>query len=616
MGGPMMGLAQYTLDVPVVKGTSGILVLADGVRAGRETTCIKCGRCVEICPMYLMPNRISDYAEIDKFDQCDAVRREGLHRVRRVRLRLRREAADRAPREVREAQPREEEAGRGESMSATSVVSVSPHLRDRDSTAKVMWGVFIALVPALAAATYLFGWRALLLAAVSVAVSVATEALSQLVFKREITVSDGSAVVTGVLLAFTCPPQTPLWMVALGAFVAIFLVKQLFGGVGHNIFNPALTARAVMLASFPVVMTSWSAPVRSFLGGVDATAAASALGIVKEAAKAGTAAAMPYGYLDLLLGSVPGSLGETCKIALLLGAAFLFVRRIHRLEDPRHLPRQRRRAVLDRRPGPAVRAALRRPDPRRLLHGHRLCYLADHGQRPDHLRPRLRRHHVPHPELRRLPRGRLLRDPLHEPLLAPHRKLRAAKAFRRDPGPEGGRPVKDILKIVFILFVVCGLAAGSLSFVNLATKDRIAAFAKEEKLAAFQKIFPAAQSFTERPPADGGEARDWDAVAGGAVVGRVHLLKPQGYSGPIELVFGEDAAGTLTGMQVLSHTETPGLGAKITAAAWADQFKGRKQDQVALKKDDSGGAIDAIAAATISSRAVTRAVHDAMSGDF
>jgi len=213
-------------------------------------------------------------------------------------------------------------------MSATTVVSVSPHLRDRDNTAKVMWAVFGSLVPALAAATYLFGWRALLLAAVSVAVSMGVEVLSQLVFKREITVSDGSAAVTGLLLAFTCPPQTPVWMVALGAFVAIFLVKQLFGGVGHNIFNPALTARAIMLASFPVVMTSWSGPVRSVLSSVDATAAASALGIVKEAAKAGVPAAVPFGYLDLLLGNVPGSLGETCKIALLVGAAFLFVRKI------------------------------------------------------------------------------------------------------------------------------------------------------------------------------------------------------------------------------------------------------------------------------------------------
>jgi electron transport complex protein RnfD len=215
-------------------------------------------------------------------------------------------------------------------MSATTVVSVSPHLRDHDNTARVMWTVFVALVPALAAATFLFGWRALLVSAVAVGVSVGVEALSQLVLKREVSVADGSAAVTGLLLAFTCPPQTPLWMVGLGAFVAIFLVKQLFGGVGYNIFNPALTARAVMLASFPVAMTLWAAPVRSLaaLGGADATAAASALGIVKEAAIAGTPTVMPFGYLDLLLGNIPGSLGETCKIALLAGAAILFVRKI------------------------------------------------------------------------------------------------------------------------------------------------------------------------------------------------------------------------------------------------------------------------------------------------
>ena len=120
--------------------------------------------------------------------------------------------------------------------------------------------------------------------------------------------------------------------------------------------------------------------------------------------------------------------------------------------------------------------------------------------------------------------------------------------------------VKDILKIAAILFVVCGLAAGSLSFVNLATKDRLAAFAKEEKIAALRKIFPSAETFTERPKAGGGEVTDWDAVAGGAVIGSVHLLKPMGYSGAITLVFGEDASGALTGVQVLSHTETPGLG--------------------------------------------------------
>jgi Na+-translocating ferredoxin:NAD+ oxidoreductase subunit D len=212
-------------------------------------------------------------------------------------------------------------------MAATFIVSVSPHLRAHDNTARVMRAVSISLVPAALASIYIFGWRALLVMAVSIAVSVAAEVLSQLVFKRKITVQDGSAVVTGLLLAFTLPVQTPIWMVAAGAFTAIFLVKQLFGGIGHNIFNPALAARAVLLASFPVAMTAWSTPVLA-LGRVDATAAASALGMVKEAAKAGTAVSMPYGSLDLLLGAVPGSLGEVCKAALLLGAAFLLIRRI------------------------------------------------------------------------------------------------------------------------------------------------------------------------------------------------------------------------------------------------------------------------------------------------
>ncbi len=207
------------------------------------------------------------------------------------------------------------------------VVSVSPHLRDDVNARMVMRGVFVALCPAVIASVYIFGLPAALVIGVSVVTSLCTEVASQLVFKRKVTVGDGSAAVTGVLFAFVIPPQTPLWMVAMGAFLAIFLVKQLFGGLGYNIFNPALTARAILLSSFPVAMTSWIKPVLS-LGAVDAVSAASALGIVKEAARSGVPVQMPYGYMDLLLGNVPGSLGETCKIALLIGAAFLLIRGI------------------------------------------------------------------------------------------------------------------------------------------------------------------------------------------------------------------------------------------------------------------------------------------------
>ncbi len=167
--------------------------------------------------------------------------------------------------------------------------------------------------------------------------------------------------------------------------------------------------------------------------------------------------------------------------------------------------------------------------------------------------------------------------------------------------------MKDSLKLVMILFLVCGIAAGSLAFVNKATKDRIAGFAREEQLDALKKVLPEAESFTEKEP-----GKSWEAVKAGSAIGYVNLASIQGYSGPIGIVFGEDLAGTLTGVRVLSHTETPGLGAKITTDKFLDQFKGKKVEQVVLKKDDPAGAIDAISAATISSRAVTRAVREGL----
>jgi len=150
-------------------------------------------------------------------------------------------------------------------------------------------------------------------------------------------VTDGSAVVTGILLAFTLPPTTPLWMVAIGGFLAIFVAKQLFGGLGFNIFNPALAARAILLSSWPVAMTTWVKPVRTFMAAnavtsastvVDAVTGATPLGILKEAARVEGAAQSAYSHLNLLIGNIPGSLGETCKVALILGAILLFAYKV------------------------------------------------------------------------------------------------------------------------------------------------------------------------------------------------------------------------------------------------------------------------------------------------
>ncbi len=187
--------------------------------------------------------------------------------------------------------------------------------------------VCISLAPAALASVYIFGLNALFVIVVSVVTCVLTELLSNLVFRKEVTVTDGSAAVTGILFAFTLPPTTPLWMVVIGGFLAVFVAKQLFGGLGYNIFNPALAARAILLSSWPVALTTWVAPVKSFLA-VDAVTSASPLGIIKEASRAGGVAHSAYSYLDLFLGTIPGSLGETCKIALLLGATVLFVFKI------------------------------------------------------------------------------------------------------------------------------------------------------------------------------------------------------------------------------------------------------------------------------------------------
>jgi electron transport complex protein RnfD len=187
--------------------------------------------------------------------------------------------------------------------------------------------VCIALAPAALASVYIFGLNALLAIVVSVVTCVVTELLCNLVLRKEVTVTDGSAAVTGILLAFTLPPTTPLWMVVIGGFLAIFVAKQLFGGLGYNIFNPALAARAILLSSWPVAMTAWVSPVKSLLA-VDAVTSATPLGIIKEAPSAGGVAHSAYSYLDMLLGTIPGSLGETCKVALLLGATVLFVFKI------------------------------------------------------------------------------------------------------------------------------------------------------------------------------------------------------------------------------------------------------------------------------------------------
>lgn len=197
-------------------------------------------------------------------------------------------------------------------------VSASPHFRSRQTTSGIMLDVIIALVPSLVAAYIIFGVRTLILSAVSVIACVAFEYLSRRIMKRHNTISDLSAVVTGLLLAFNVPATMPVWMVIIGDFFAIVIAKQFFGGIGQNFVNPALIGRIVLMSSFPSKMGSFPEPLVSTVPLTSATPLASL--------KSG--ASPEQSLLGMFLGLRGGCLGEVCIAALLIGFVYLLVRKV------------------------------------------------------------------------------------------------------------------------------------------------------------------------------------------------------------------------------------------------------------------------------------------------
>lgn len=196
-------------------------------------------------------------------------------------------------------------------------LSTGPHLLCRESTRTLMLDVLIALVPTAAAGIYLFGTKAAWVLAVAVISAVLCEYAWQKLMKQPVRVSDLSAVVTGLILGLNLPAQAPLWLPAIGSAIAVLLVKQLFGGLGHNFMNPALLARGILLASWPARMSVFYLPVR-VLGSTSVLPS-------PDAMSAATALIRPSGYAtyDLLIGNIPGSIGEVCKIAILVGFLYM-----------------------------------------------------------------------------------------------------------------------------------------------------------------------------------------------------------------------------------------------------------------------------------------------------
>ena len=213
------------------------------------------------------------------------------------------------------------------------IVSPSPHVHGSQSTQRLMLDVIIAMIPAWAVSIFFFGWGAVVTTLVAVVSCIAFELLIQkYLIKGPSTLYNLSAVVTGMLLAFNLPTNISPLLVVLGSLVAVGVAKMSFGGLGSNLFNPALVGRVFLLISFPVQMTSWPAPIASRASLVDAVTGATPLGIVKEAVKAGkpvseVISSIPS-YMDLFIGNMGGSLGEVSAAALLLGFAYLRIRKV------------------------------------------------------------------------------------------------------------------------------------------------------------------------------------------------------------------------------------------------------------------------------------------------
>lgn len=209
-------------------------------------------------------------------------------------------------------------------------LSTSPHIRTDDTIPKIMWTVILTLLPASLVGVYLFGLPALEVIVIAMLISMGTEALAQKIMDKPLTYLDGSAALTGILLALNLPPSSPWWMVVVGSVISVVVGKQIYGGLGHNPFNPALVGRVVLLVSWPVQMTTWHAPA-PIASGLDAVTKATPLGVLKTE---GVKAIQQFHMADFFVGNTGGSIGEVSVIALLLGAAYLLIKKYITLRCP------------------------------------------------------------------------------------------------------------------------------------------------------------------------------------------------------------------------------------------------------------------------------------------
>ena len=463
------------------------------------------------------------------------------------------------------------------------IVSLSPHVHGGDSVQKNMYGVLIALIPAFLVSLYFFGLGALIVTATSVAACLFFEwAIGKFLMKKETTtICDGSAIITGVLLAFNLPSNLPVWIIILGALFAIGVGKMSFGGLGCNPFNPALAGRVFLLLSFPVQMTTWPA-VGQLTAYTDATTAATPLAIMKgviSGAPGMSLSDLPSSF-NLLIGNNGGCLGEVSALALLLGLAYMLWKKIITW----HIPVSILATVF-------------------VFSG--IMYWVN-------------------PEIYVSPVVQLLSGGL---MLG---AIFMATDYVTSPMSHKGMLIYGVcIGLLTVIIRLFGAYPEGMSFAILIMnaftplintyvkpKEPIAQANAKTLSDAVSAVVP---GFDNDPIAEkktqevnGVQYAVYPATKEGKFIGAAVEATSMGFGGELKVLVGFDAEGKIIDYSLLSHVETPGLGSK--AADWFK--KGNKGDitgmnpgEASLTVSKDGGKVDAITASTITSRAFLNAVN-------
>ncbi len=493
-------------------------------------------------------------------------------------------------------------------------VSSSPHIRTNDDTPIIMLDVIIALMPALIAAVYFFGYRAMVITIITIASSLAFEHLWAVAFKKPTTIYDLSAIVSGMLLAFNLPVTVPLWLPVVGSFFMIIIVKMCFGGLGKNLANPAITARVVLLLAFPTIMTAWTniGTTLNLFSNPDIISSATPLALIKGGVSAGTT--LPS-YLNMFLGGVGGCIGETSVLALLIGAGYLFYRKIITWRIP--LTFIASLGVFTYIFGGAT--PFMGNFMYHILAGGLMLgafYMAtDYSTSP--VTPMGQIYYGIGcgviASIIRLwggyPEGvsfailiMNVATPLIEKMTPPRRFGSQMKKF------------SEYLKLVVILLAIPLIVALALNAVNFFAKDK--ANQNPQSQTGENTISDANQNGTQVSLIPSGNTSVVKIIEQTLANGEKAYLvscKPKGYNDAISMTVELNSTLNVTSVKITSINDTPGLGARANEPSFLNQFTGKGAGVSVTKDTPNGNQIQAISGATITSRALAKGVNDAIS---